>query len=230
MKTTTRLPGSQRGSLLIVAMILCAVIGISLTSYLSLGRTGMTISNRALYSNGAMNLAENGMEQAVYSINKKQSTPTYAWTGWTPTNGGVDAWQNWEGYNFGQGTEGKVRAYIYNYTGVAPKIVTRSVVTIPGTSRTIEKWIEVQLRKTSKFSNGLVAKDRITFSGNNASVNSWNSDPDNTPGGDVPYSAGVKRDNGSVGSISVAVDAVGVNNADIFGFAATGGAQPSVGS
>src|SRR4051812_34137481 len=102
MKTTTRLPASQRGSLLIVAMILCAVIGISLTSYLSLGRTGMTISNRALYSNAAMNLAENGMEQAVYAINKKQADATYAWPGWTTANAGVDAWQNWTDFEFGQ--------------------------------------------------------------------------------------------------------------------------------
>jgi hypothetical protein len=235
MKTNHRSFRTHRGSLLIVAMILCAVIGISLASYLSLGKTGMTISNRALYNNGAMNLAENGMEQAVYAVNKKLVEPTYSFTdhGWTAP--ATDAWQKWAGYSFGQGATGEVRVYIYNYNvSAAPKIVTRSVVTLGGAStRTIEKWIEVQLRKTSKFSNGMVAKNRINFSGGAASVDSWNSDPDNNPltiDVPIPYSVGVRRSNGSVGSISVAVDAVGVNNADIFGYASTGGALPSVGA
>ncbi len=235
MKTPSQFFRGERGSLLIVAMLLCAVIGISITSYLSLGRTGMEISNRAFYNNGSMNLAENGLEQAVYSINKKVADPTYNWAshGWTIV--GSDARQKWSGYDFGQGTTGMVRSYIYGYAaGAAPRIVTRSTVTVGGRStQVIEKWIEVQLRRTSKFSNGLVAKETINFSGNNASVDSWNSDPDNDNNSvtaAIPYSAGVKNANGSVGSISVAVNAVGVNNADIFGYASTGGALPVVGN
>ena len=79
-------PGSRpraqnRGSLLIVAMILTAVIGISLVSYIRLGRTSLTISNRALYNNAAMNLAENGLEEAMYSINRMVSDSSYSWSG-----------------------------------------------------------------------------------------------------------------------------------------------------
>jgi hypothetical protein len=234
MKTFPSSRRAQRGSLLIVAMLLCAVIGISLASYLTLGRTGLQLSNRALYNNAAMNLAENGLEQAVFALNKTVADPTYNWSyaGWTPVDT-TDARQKWENYNFGQGATGEVRAYVYNYqNGASPKIITRSIVSLGGgSSKTIEKWIEVQLRKTSKFANGLVAKQTISFSGTNASVNSWNSDPDNNPAtAAIPYSAGVKHDKGSVGSISVAVNSVLVNNADIWGYAATGGALPSVGS
>lgn len=233
MKTTLRSHRAERGSLLIIAMLLCAVIGLSIVSYLNLGRTGMEISNRALYNNGAMNLAENGLEQAMYSINKKISDATYVWAdhGWTIV--GTSARQKWSDYDFGQGTRGMVRAYVYDYAaGAAPRIIARSTVTVGGrSSQAIEKWIEVQLRRTSKFANGLVAKETINFSGNNASVDSWNSDPDNNSGtAAIPYSSSVKNANGSVGSISVSVDAVGVNNADIFGYASTGGALPSVGS
>ncbi len=233
MKTTLRNPGAERGSLLIIAMLLCAVIGLSIVSYLNLGRTGMEISNRALYNNGAMNLAENGLEQAMYSINKKISDPTYVWAdhGWTIQ--GTAARQKWNDYDFGQGARGMVRAYVYDYAaGAAPRIIARSTVTVGGrSSQAIEKWIEVQLRRTSKFANGLVAKETINFSGNSASVDSWNSDPDNNSGtAAIPYSAAVKNSNGSVGSISVAVNAVGVNNADIWGYASTGGALPVVGN
>jgi hypothetical protein len=221
-----------RGSLLIVAMLLCAIIGISLASYLQLGRTSLTVSNRALYNNAAMNLAENGLEEAMYSINKMVEDPTYIWSDWN--NNGTNAWRLFGTYNFDQGATGVVRVYAFNYLGnAAPKFVARSIITLGAGSsgNSIEKWVAVQLRKTSKFSNGLVAKESLRFNGNNASVDSWNSDPDNNPGTPIiPYSAGVRDDNGSIGSISVAVGAVGVNNADVWGYASTGGALPSVGS
>jgi Tfp pilus assembly protein PilX len=226
-------PRRDRGSLLIVAMILAAVIGISLVSYVQLGRSSLSISNRALYHNGAMNIAENGLEEAMYSINKKIADSSYSWTanGWTSANSGADMRRTLGPYTFDQNSTGTTRVYVVGYSGTAPKAIARSTITLGGAaSRPIEKWVEVQLRKTSKFSNGLVAKQSITFSGNNASVDSWNSDPDNnTATAAIPYSAGVRNDKGTVGSISVAVDAILVQNADIWGYAATGGAMPSVG-
>jgi hypothetical protein len=231
MKTLRSSRRAERGSLLIVAMILSAVIAISVTSYLQLGRTGMTISTRALYNNASMNLAENGLEQAVYAVNKTVADATYDWAsnGWTVTGSSVK--QKWTGTALGQGATGEVRTWIDDKTSPAPKIVTRSIVTLGNGGKTLEKWVEVSLRKTSKFSNGLVAKQTITFNGNNASVDSWDSNSDTaTTADDVAYSATSKRANGSVGSISVSVSAVAVNNADIFGYASTGGALPSVGT
>src|SRR5688500_19221304 len=100
----------HRGSLLIVAMILCAIIGISLVSYIQLSRTTMGISNRALYNNAAMNLAENGLEEAMYSINKKIADPSYTWPGWTIA--GANAYRTLPTsgtYTFDQNTTGTVR-------------------------------------------------------------------------------------------------------------------------
>lgn len=76
---------SDRGSTLIVALLLSAIIAVSLARYMNLARTTMTISNRALYSNAAMNLAENGLEEAMYSINKKIDASSYSWLtdGWS---------------------------------------------------------------------------------------------------------------------------------------------------
>lgn len=233
MKTSKTRRNRKRGSLLIVAMILAAVIGISLASYIELGRSSLNISNRALYNNAAMNLAENGLEEAMYSINQYVANSTYNWAGWS-NSGGSDAWRTLPAtgtYTFDQGATGTVRVYIYGYKGNAPKVVARATVTLAGgNSAPIEKWVEIQLRKTSKFANGLVAKQQIRFNGNNASVDSWNSDPDkNAATAAIPYSAGVRHDNGSVGSVSVSVDSILVQNADIWGYASTGGALPSVG-
>lgn len=223
-------PRTNRGALLIVALLICAIIGISITSYIQLGRTSLTVSNRALYNNGAMNLAENGLEEAMYAINQDATSSSYSWStdGWTTS--GTTAQRKWTGTQFDQNATGEVRVRVDNYTGAStPVIYARSLVTLGGgaaAGTSIEKWIKVTLTRTSKFANGLVAKDTITFSGSNATVDSWES---GYPTTDTKYSAAVKRDRGSVGSVSVSVSAVAVQNADIFGYAATGGSLPTVG-
>jgi hypothetical protein len=219
---------SRRGSAMIVALIISAVVAISLASYIRLGVTSQTISNRALYNNAAMNLAENGLEEAMYSINKMVADSTYNWAGWT--NNGVAAtsaaWRRFPSasgtYSFDQNAKGYVRVYVYNYKGMsAPTIVTRATINLGGAaSAPIEKWVEVSLSRASKFSNGLVAKDTILFKGNNPKVDSWNSDPTNS-GAHIPYSSGVRNDRGSVGSVSVAMDSILVKNADVWGYVST---------
>lgn len=220
---------SSRGSLLIVAMIFSAVLGIAITSYIQLARTNLNVSGRAFYNNAGINLAETGLEEAMWSINQMVAANPDAWKDWT--DDGTNAWRKWEGYAFDQNAVGSVRVYVTNFKGTGgPTLIARASVDV-AQGADIEKWILVTLKKRSKFANGLVAKESIGFSGNNATVNSWNSDPDNNPGtAAIPYSDAVKKDNGSVGSISVAVDAVLVQNADIWGYAATGGALPKVGS
>lgn len=232
--TTSRPLSSERGSLLIVAMLLCAIIGISLVSYINVGRSALKTSNRSLYNNAAMNLAENGLEEAMYSINKLVNDSTYSFTGdgWTAV-GGNDMKRKWTGTTFDQNATGEVRVYIYNYDGAAaPIIVARALVNVRGDTNygAVEKWVKVQLRKTSKFANGLVAKQTINFNGS-PQIDSWNSDPDNNAAtAPVVYSAATKNDAGSVGSISVGVNSVLVDNADIWGYVGTGGAAPSVGA
>lgn len=230
----------SKGSLLIVAMILTAVIGISLASYIRLGIQSQKISNRALYNNAAMNLAENGLEEAMYAINNMVATGTYtAWSSWSNngTSASSHAWRRFPSssgtYSFDQNSTGYVRAFVYNYRGSnAPTIVVRSTVTLGGaTQAPIEKWIEVVLSRSSKFANGLVAKDSILFKGNNPSVDSWNSDPGHGTSGHVcgytAFSTTNKNDRGSVGSISVAIDAVLVKQADVWGYVSTNKADPT---
>lgn len=218
---------SDRGSVLIVALILSAVVAISLTSYVRLGVSSQRISNRALYNNAAMNLAENGLEEAMYSINKMVADDTYDWGDWknNGTAANSDAWAQFPAsgtYTFDQKTTGYVRVYVSNYKGVsAPTIISKATINLGGAaSAPIEKWVEVKLAKASKFANGLVAKDTILFKGNNATVDSWNSEMGG-PGTFTPFSNAVKNDNGSVGSVSVAVDSVLVKNADVWGYVST---------
>lgn len=218
---------SRRGSVLLIALILAAVIAISLVSFLNLGNNAASLSNRIHYAGVAMNASETGLEYAMASVNKKIAGSEEAWSGWTTTQGSAKATRTYDLGTIDGGAAVKAKVYVSDRSlSSNPVIVSRSIVT-PVTGPTLEKWVEVKLHKRSKFANGLVSKDSITFSGNNATVDSWNSDPNGNGSPIVAYSSAVRHDKGSVGSISILNDAVLVNNADIWGSAATGGMDPT---
>ena len=219
---------AQRGSVLIVALLFSIIIAISLGSYLTLSQSTLRMANRAFYYNGALNLAETGMEQAMWSINKAVAHNASAWTDWTTE--GSTARRTIAGIDYGHGVIGQARVRVYNYTGSnTPSIVVRATLT-SATMPSVEKWLKVGLIRGSRFSNGLVAKESITFNGGNVTVDSWNSDPDHNPAtAAIPFSTAVRHDNGSVGSISIQASAIDISNSSIWGSVATGGAAPRVG-
>lgn len=219
----------QRGSLLIVAMLLAAVIAVSLGSYISLSRNSLKLANRSFYNTGAMNIAETGIEEALWSFNQATAGVPLAtaWADWDRSDG-VTAKRTFTDFTLSGNNTAIVKVYVNNFdpaSSIQPVAVAQSTITLPNDTRTLSKTVEVKLRRRSKFAMGLVAKNQITFNGNNASVDSWNSDPDNDGGSvtpAIPYGPGVRNDHGSVGSTSVAVGSVAVNNADIWGFASVG--------
>ncbi|MES1194764.1 MAG: hypothetical protein ABUL65_02645, partial [Opitutus sp.] len=95
----------------------------------------------------------------------------------------------------------------------------------------VNKMIEMTLRRRSRFSAGLMAKESVSFAGLNASVDSWDSDPDNdVTTAPVEYSTDTRNDHGSVASTKVDNSAVLLNQASVWGYVYTGGAAPQVGT
>lgn len=217
---------SQRGAILIVAMLLAAIIAISLTSYMNLSINSLKMADRTFYNNAAMNLLEMGIEEAMWSYNQQTAGSSSAWSSWNTSTGNT-AKITLSGFSYGGNSTGSVRIFVTDRTGLgaSPLIIARSTINIPNQAP-LEKWIEITLTKRSKFALGLVAKDSIQFSGNNASVDSWNSDPNGDGSVIVPYSSGVANDAGSIGSIDV-TSTISVSNADIWGTAAVGGSSLS---
>jgi Tfp pilus assembly protein PilX len=213
---------ARRGSVLIVSLIFAAIIAISLTSYIKMSSTALSLSNRSFNGIAAMNLADTGLEQAVWSFNQATAGSGTAWSSWTVS--GNNATRTFTGFSLPHGATAAIKVYVqdYNSSGTPlPLIVAKSIVT-PASGPVQEKWVEVTLRRRSLFATGLVAKDEISFTGNTG-VDSWNSDPDNSSAtAAIAYSAGVAHDKGSVGSVSVTSD-VSVQNADIYGYASVGG-------
>jgi hypothetical protein len=218
----THSPRARRGSVLIVSLIFAAIIAISLTSYIKMSSTALKLSYRSFDSIAAMNLADTGLEQAVWSFNQATAGSGSAWTGWTIS--GNNARRTFSGFSLPHGATAVIKVYVQDYNSGGtpqPLIVARSIVT-PASGPSQEKWVEVALKRRSLFATGLVAKDSISFTGNTG-VDSWNSDPDNNSAtAAIAYSSGVAHDRGSVGSVSVTSD-ITVQNADIYGYASVGG-------
>lgn len=219
MKTTSTTLRSQRGSVLLVALIFSAIIAIALGSYLSLGSSAMQLSHRSLYNNAAMNLAETGLEEGMWSINQILEDNANAWNGWSLI-GTNDQRRTFGPFALEQGVTGSVTVYVENApddstpTGAAPIIHTRATVTLPR-GQPIEKWITVELTRRSLFANGLLAKNSINFSGNGAKVDSYDS-RDGAYGGSNVYAEG------PAASMSVQADTFNLGNADIYGYVSVG--------
>lgn len=223
----------DRGSVLIVALLLAAIIALMLGSYLSLNLGSTRLAKRSFQSYAALNLAEAGAEEAVWSFNRATASQADAWTGWQTSGAGPAAFRKFTDFDFGQNTKGTVKVHVTTTNppaGASPRIIALAAVNPPD-GNPVTRMLEVTLRRRSHFSNGLVAKDSIVFNGAVTSVDSWNSDPDNaaaTP--PVPYSAAVRRDGGTIASLSVLNTATLINQASIWGYVFTGGAQPQVGA
>jgi hypothetical protein len=221
----------DRGSVLVVALLVAALIALALGSYLNLNLTSARLAQRSFQQHAAFNLAEAGAEEALWSFNQAAINSKGAWDDWT--RDGNSAWRKINGFDFGANARGSVKVYVDNATpppGTRPKIVSLSSVESPGQSP-VTKMIEITLARRSPFANGLMAKDSITFAGQRASFDSWDSDPDQDPTtAAIPYSLPVRNDRGTVASASVLNTAVLINQATVWGYVATGGEMPEVGS
>jgi Tfp pilus assembly protein PilX len=223
MKTSLN---SCKGSALVVALVLAAAIMVTLGGYMSLVNLNLRTSNRGYHASAAMNVAETGLEEAMWSINELRLGSTTSFDGWTIN--GIEATKAFSGLQIGTTSSNQVKVWIndYNLSSTAtPKIVARATLQLPTETSPVEKWVEVKLQRASNRPRGLVSKYTIKFNGNNPTVDSWNSNPDKdaaTPA--IPYSTatGVRNDKGFVGSpYKLSVDNVTVQNANIWGYVAT---------
>jgi Tfp pilus assembly protein PilX len=231
---------SNRGSTLIVTMLLAAIVSISLVSYLKLSNNSLKQANRTFYSNSAMNLAEVGLEEAIYCFNQLDNvaTATDAWphaspvttaSPWTLNNTAYNSTSSpntpyavatFSGFDVGPNTTGSVKVYVHHHTalaGATPVIVAKSTITMADGSPPISKYIEVTLRKRSLFANGLVARNNVSWVGH-PMADSWDSHGDTTTPA-TAYSSGIRTANVIVASIA---GNIGLAGGEVWGYTKTG--------
>ena len=201
------------GGVLLVAVMFTVISAVTVAGFIRLAHHELRLSNLQFYTNESLNLAEGGLDEALYALNHTW------WTGWDVD--GETARMAVRDIGIGRAAVGRFHVQVDERDSMAP-IVTAFGETIAGSGLTTAKQVRISLRKRSYFANTITARYYIDFSGNNARVLSYRSSEG--PAGQAP-----ERDSGIVASVWVGADAVDLNNADVWGYVFTGGEEPNVG-
>ncbi len=195
-------------------------------TYLSMAFNEFKLSFRNQDLQGALNLAEAGIEEAMNTMKHNK----WSSDGWTKIATG-NYYQEFKdmnlriggnGLNSPGGRSGSVKVYATILNEDNPIIFAEGQIT--SQYGTIKKQIRTDLRRKGLFLNGMTAKDRVVFNGNKISIDSYNSN-------NGLYNVGGNRmANGTIGSLSTSTGALYSGNANVFGKMATGGGDPSIGA
>jgi len=205
---------SRQGSTILPTLLIMLIIITASASYLSMSFNEYKMAYRNSDLQSSINLAEGGIEEALLAMK------TESWTDWTEVTT-QEYYKQIANLDLGNGRTGTVNVYASVIDNAAPVVFAEG--SIASSYGTIAKQIRLDLSRRGLFANGLTAKDTISMNGNKVSVDSYNSDYG------APDPSLNRNDKGSVGSVSVAVAAVDIQNADIWGYVATGGGAPDIG-
>jgi hypothetical protein len=223
-----------KGSVLIVAMLLSVLIALALTSYINLALNSAKLADRSFYQNAAINLAEVGIEEAVFSYNLLDdvplASPENAWEPYGWTLGADTAWRTLSGFDSGPGVTGEIKVFCTYFNPTLTQqavVVAKSTLTLPS-GPPLSKYVEVTLRRRALFPRGMVVRETIQADGGKLSLDSWDSMDDGDPSTPIiPYSTdpAIRRANATLATLSSAAGAIDIGNGNVFGYisTATGG-------
>lgn len=226
--------GRTEGSVLIVMIVVMALVGITLGSYLELVANQNLSVMRSMAWNGAISVAEAGVEEAMAHINMNGTNRVLdSWTVFQSGQsvGGMseddDENQSSGGapvYVVRERTIGTSKYKVYISRDIDPPIIySEGHVLNPKNSEYLAKPRVLRVTTASDFlfTKGMVAKGEIDLSGNNIKTDSFDSsDPNYSTDG--KYDPAKAKDNGDVATNSSLVDSLDVWNADVYGRVATG--------
>jgi hypothetical protein len=117
---------SRRGSALLVALCFSTVLALGVTSYIVTASRALQLSNREFQQNRLNQLAEAGIEEALWELNVNR----WSATSWTLS--GTTYSRNFTGYSYGQGVTGEVLVTVTNINTTTPTITSAATLTLQG--------------------------------------------------------------------------------------------------
>jgi hypothetical protein len=202
---------TNRGGVLVVTVIICALIGPMLAAYLSMVSGQHHFTQRSQVWNNCIPMCEAGVEEAMAHINYSGTTSNFAINGWVkdstiyrktrPLNGGEALMQIDSSY--------------------PPIITVRGRLRAPYGNSMIARTVRVQTRINLRFPNGILARGVLDLGGA-ARVDSFNSTNSLESGPGGIYDLAKATDRTSVVTVSRMTNALNVGNADIYGKIGTG--------
>ncbi len=208
----------DRGAALLAALCFATVMAIALGSYITVCYRSLQMSTRNLAGTRSVELAESGMEEALWALNNN------SWTNWSIN--GTTATRTLSGFTYDNGATGAASITITNYDGSTG---TRTV-TVTGTT-TLSDGTQISRSLTSSSSQaalinnavaGTTGTVKFTAAGTGTVIDSYDSSlgtyASQTPG----YSAVLAS-----GSTATSSATVQLTNAQVKGYVATLSTGPS---
>ena len=197
----------RRGGLLITALLLCSIISlITLPSYIMLSKTALRQSQRAMFNVAVVDLAETGLEHAVWAQNNASSNPS-GWTGWSTAQEG-SYYRNFTGFNFSGGVSGSVKVVVRAPNTANSVAIARATIILQDGQK-IEKWVRSTLFRSGATMQGLVLSGSLSMNGGGTVVDSWRSVQNiNTPNVATSYNNAPRGYNATVATISQSTGSV----------------------
>jgi hypothetical protein len=209
---------ANRGAALLAALCFATVLAIALGSYITVCYRSLAMSSRNMSATRSVELAESGMEDALWALNNSN------WTGWAIA--GNTATKTLGGFAYDNGATGTVTIAIANYDGSAgARTVTVTGTTTQADGTQISRSLTSLSAPAPLITNAVAATTgtvKFSAAGTGSLIDSYDSAAGlytaQTPG----YSAVV-----SSGSTSTSSATVQLTNAQVKGYVATLSTGPS---
>ena len=186
------------------------VMALALGSYLALCSQAMQLSSRNLNGGHSLELAESGMEDALWALNGSN------WTGWTVS--GTTATKTTNGFTYDNGVTGKIVTTVTNcnVTGATRTLTVTGTTTLANNGATSSRTLTATSTPAALFVNAVAAVGgNVTFS-SGGTADSYDSSLGDYSTQTPTYSAIVASSAAATSSANVIL-----TNAQIKGYAAT---------
>jgi type II secretory pathway pseudopilin PulG len=251
MKTQLLSQPRQRGNVLLASLIISAIMGVTLASYLIMTQAQYRSVVRSQVWNASMALTEAGVEDGLAMINKYNGSfdTLHQWTNsvssenWSALGNNVYhtrryvSTDNW-GTNYYDAyitnlnnspvvTAVGVATWKQTYSSASPLayyFATAGANTPSTSSRVAKRSVSVQTKTDPLFAVAMAAVSTIDMNGNGIVTDSFDSaDPNHSINGLYPFGqTSMVKSNGDICTLATIIDSISVGNANINGKAKTG--------
>ncbi len=214
----SRRENARRGSVLLAALCFATVLTIALGSYITVCYRTLEMSGRNIQSTRSVELAETGMEEALWALNNQ------SWTGWTIA--GTTATRTITGFTYENGVTGQIGISITNYDGVSgTRTVSVSGTTTLADGNQVVRSLTSTSARAPLLTNavaGTTGMVKFTAAGTSSVIDSYNSSLGTYSAAGAGYSAVVASNSTVTASATVQL-----TNAQLKGYVATLSTGPS---
>jgi len=187
-------------------VIVGALLGFTLASYLVLVSSQNRSVVRSMVWNSAIPILEAGVDEAFTHL-QFHDVPNLGYNGWVDEGG----------FFVKTITLGDSTCYVAIQPLEPPVIFATATLPAPLGQGQIHRRIRVKTDRNYMYTKAMVADEDINLRGNNIATDSYDSE-----GGTVSYDPSIARGNGDVATNSSIVGALDIGNADIAGSVSTG--------